>query len=80
MYVYFVHEIKTNNHIQSRSSVIICVTFFESKISLRMNPGPLGREYHKKKSTCYQVIKIGKYTYVPYYGSNYTFININKCV
>ena len=35
---------------------------------------PLGKKYQKRKSTCTQVTKNGKYTYVPYFDSDYTYI------
>ena len=38
-----------------------------------MNPGPLGKKHIKKKSMNPAVTEIGKYAYVPYYGTIYTY-------
>ena len=38
-----------------------------------MNPGPLGKKHIKKKSMSPAVTEIGKYAYVPYYGTIYTY-------
>ena len=81
MYVMLFMQLKLVIIFYQETVLSLCHLFCVFKSRCNETLDPLGKKYCKRKGTCSQITKNGKYTCVPYLDSDYTYIITNKlCV